>query len=276
MKALKIILDFYIHSSIHVALAAYALSWLTLLEFGLAYDDNVLYFIFFASVTGYNFVKFFGLAKFHHRSLTTWLKTIQVFSLFCFFLMGYFALHLELRSLIVISIFGVITFLYAIPLLPRHLFMDNVRKLRSIGGLKVYIIALVWAGVTVGLPLLNADYDLDEQILVVMLQRFLFVLALMLPFEIRDLKYDSLKLATIPQKIGVKRTKRMGIVLLFAVVGLEFFTQFSNLQSIIQIVIIAIISAVFIWFSRVEQSVYYSGFFVESIPILWLLLVLIS
>ena len=34
-------------------------------------------------------------------------------------------------------------------------------------------------------------------------QRFLFVVVAILPFEIRDIQYDSLKLSTIPQQIGV-------------------------------------------------------------------------
>ncbi|MDX1317447.1 MAG: hypothetical protein R3262_07845, partial [Xanthomarina gelatinilytica] len=102
MALLKQIFNFYIDSSIHVALAVFALSWVTLLEFGIPYDRAVLYFIFFASITGYNFVKYFGLARFHHRSLTNWLKLIQVFSLMCFIGMCYFALKLELISLVVI------------------------------------------------------------------------------------------------------------------------------------------------------------------------------
>ena len=276
MRVLKTILDFYISSSIHVAFAVYALSWLTLLKFGLAYDRNVLCFIFFATITGYNFVKFFGLAKFHHRRLTTWLKSIQVVTLLCFVLMVYFAFYLELNTLLVISIFAGITFLYAMPLLPKHLFMDNARKLRSIGGLKVYVIAVVWAGVTVGVPLLNANYIFNESVAIIGIQRFFLVLALMLPFEIRDLKYDSLKLATIPQKIGVNRTKWIGVVLLMLVVGLEVLLQISTLQSIVRSVCVAMISAIFIGFSKVEQHRYYSGFFVESIPISWLLMALTS
>jgi len=275
MKAFKSFLDFYIASSIHVALSVFALSWLTLLEFDLPYDGDVLCFIFFASITGYNFVKFFGLAKFHHRSLASWLKVIQVFSLFCFLMMGYYVLQLELNTILVISIFALITFLYAMPLLPKRLFVDQSKQLRSISGLKVYIIALVWAGVTVGLPLLNANYHFDQAIILMGVQRFLFVLALMLPFEIRDLKYDSLKLATIPQQIGLIRTKQLGILLLVGFVVLECIQYFADVKSLLILISIAVITAAFIVFSKVEQSVYYSGFFVESIPIVWVLLTLV-
>jgi hypothetical protein len=78
MRVIKSFLDFYINSSIHVALASFALSWITLIQFDISYDKNILFFIFFASITCYNFVKYFGLVKFHHRGLAQWLKTIQI------------------------------------------------------------------------------------------------------------------------------------------------------------------------------------------------------
>jgi hypothetical protein len=52
MKGLRQLFDFYINSSIHVALAVVSLSWLTLLEFEIPFDECILLFIFFASVTG--------------------------------------------------------------------------------------------------------------------------------------------------------------------------------------------------------------------------------
>lgn len=275
MKVLKTVLDFYITSSIHVAFAVYALSWITLLQMNLPYDKNVLFFIFFATITGYNFVKFFGLAKFHHRSLTAWLKIVQIVSFICFLLMVYFIFQLKFKTITVILVLAILTFLYAIPLVPRRFFLDKKQKLRSIGGLKVYIIAIVWAGVTVILPLLNADYDISATVLLMLLQRFLFVLALMLPFEIRDLKYDDLKLATIPQKIGVKRTKYMGFLLVLGVTVLELFIKPNDAKALLTVVCIAIISSIFIYFSKINQSQYYSGLFVEAIPIFWLFLTLI-
>tara|TARA_B100000809_G_C15102636_1_gene517529 strand:+ start:1164 stop:1997 length:834 start_codon:yes stop_codon:yes gene_type:complete len=277
MRVLKTIFDFYINSSIHVALAVYALSWITLLQFDIPYDDNVLYFIFFASITGYNFVKYFGLTKFHHRSLAKWLKTIQVFSGVCFILMSYYALKLAFETLLGISVFGLATFLYAIPIVPKTLYLDSQKNLRSIGGLKVYIIAIVWTGVTVILPLLNNQFIITDDVLITALQRFLLVLVLMFPFEIRDLNYDSLKLATIPQKIGVKLTKRIGLLLLGLFYVLNFFKDDITVKYVVSSLMIASITLLFLIFAKKNQNKYYSAFWVESLPILWLgILLLIS
>lgn len=276
MKVLKQVFDFYINSSIHVALAIVSLTWLTLLEFNLYSEPNILYFIFFASVTGYNFVKYFGLAKFHHRGLANWLKFIQVFSFFCFILMCFYALKLSVDILIYIGIFGLITFLYAIPFLPKHLLMDEKQNLRNIGGLKIYIIALVWSGVTVFLPILNSSMHISADITITGIQRFVFVIILMLPFEIRDLQYDSLKLSTIPQKIGEKRTKIIGVILLMLFYFLEFLKKEFSLKSTVILLVITFVTLGLLLYSRKNQGQYYCGFWVEGIPILWLLLVLFS
>lgn len=274
MRALKTVFDFYINSSIHVALAIVAMSYITFLEFDVSVDVNVLSFIGFASVTGYNFVKYFGLAKFHHRSLSSKLKVIQVFSLLCFIVMCYFALQLNASSLIAILIFGVVTFLYAIPLLPNRFFMDKKKQLRSISGLKIYIIALVWSGVTVFLPLINSGFGIYNDVIISAIQRFVLVIVLMLPFEIRDLNYDSLRLATIPQKIGVLRTKLIGVLLSFLLLILECFKDDINSSHLISFTLIILILLLFLIFSTKHQDKYYSAFWVESLPIWWLILLL--
>lgn len=275
MKWLKQFLDFYLNSSIHVAFAVYALSVVTLKRFGVIYDVNVLFFNFFATITGYNFVKYFGIAKWHHRSLAKWLKVIQVFSLLCFLLMCFFTLKLQEETLITIAIFAAITFLYAIPFLPKTWYLDTQQNLRDISGLKVYVIALVWSGVTVVLPLVNNKVAFSETVIITVAQHFVFVMALMLPFEIRDLRYDSIKLATIPQKIGIKRTKVVGFGLVLLFYFLEYFKD--NIQSNYLLItfVISLILAMFIYFSGNNRNKYYASFWVEALPIIWMLLMLV-
>jgi len=275
MKVLKQLFNFYINSSIHVALAVYSLTWITLLEYKIPYDETILYFIFYASITGYNFVKYFGVAKFHHRSLINWLKAIQIFSFICFLLMCYYAFKLNTKTLFFIFCFGVVTFFYAIPFLPKHLFLDKQHNLRSVGGLKIYLIALVWSGVTVFLPLINNDYLINFDIILTGIQRFIFVIVLMLPFEIRDVRYDSLKLGTIPQKIGVRQTKIIGSFLLVLFFVLELFKDETALNQIFVLLIISILTILFLIYSKIEQGKYYSVFWVEGLPILWLILLLL-
>ena len=276
MQILKRIFNFYLNSSIHVAFAATALTWITFIELDFSYNKDLLCFVFFGTITGYNFVKYFGLAKFHHRSLASWLKVIQLFSLLAFLAMCYFAFYLEVETLILIGVLGVITFFYAIPvMIPKKYLFDDHKNLRQIGGLKVYVIALVWTFTSVFLPVINTDVTLNADVVILAIQRFYFVLVLMFPFEIRDLIYDSLKLATIPQKIGVKKTKVIGVLLLILFVLLDYFKDIVNEKILLSTSIIALITLALLLFSNKNQSKYYSAFWVENLPIMWLVVLLL-
>lgn len=275
MRILKAIFDFYINSSVHVSFAVLSMACVTFLQFEIPLDWNLLFFIFFASITGYNFVKYYGMAKFHHRRLAGWLQFIQIFSFISFVLMCFFGAHLSTRILSYIGLFAIVTFLYAIPFLPKNVSLDLQKNLRSVSGLKIYVIAVVWAGVTVLLPLLNYDSPIDVEVWLTTFQRFIIVIVLILPFEIRDLQYDSLKLSTIPQKIGVRKTKVMGIVLGILFLILEFLKEEFILNQIIISAIVTVVTMVVVIFSKREQNTYYSSFWVEGIPMLWLLLMVV-
>lgn len=274
MIGLKQFLNFYINSSIHVALAVVSLAWITLIEFDMNVDENVLFFIFFASIIGYNFIKYFGVAKLHYRSLTYWLKYILVFSFFCAILTCYFAFQLSYNSLLYVIGFGIITLLYAIPYFPKKMFLGMTHSLRSISGLKIYVISLVWSGVTVFLPLVNNDYIIGTDVIITGTQRFIYIIVLMLPFEIRDLRYDSLKLSTIPQKIGVKQTKVLGVLLLIVFFFLEFFKDETDITWLVALMLIVVLTLFLLVYSKIEQGKYYSSFVVEGLPIIWLLILL--
>jgi hypothetical protein len=272
MQVLKRLIDFYINSSIHVALAVCGLVWVTLLNFNVGADLDFLYFIFFATVTGYNFIKYFGLAKFHHRSLASWLKVIQIFSLLCFFGVVYFALKLKIETVFYFCILGIVTFLYAVPFLPKKLVMQ-AGNLRAISGIKIYVIAFVWTSVTVIIPLLNENYSFDNDAIIEAIQRFLYVVIAILPFDIRDMIYDSIKLATIPQRIGIEKTKIIGVLLVVIMFLLEFLKDEFWINKTIILALISFLLLMFLMFSSKTQKSYYSGFWVEGIPILWAILV---
>jgi hypothetical protein len=271
MHIVKTIFNFYLNASIHVALAVYSFVRITELYFGLAYNEALDYFVFYGTITGYNFVKYFGIAKFHHRSLTQNLKVIQVFSLVCFLLMCYYGFQLSLNTLFLYGSFGLLTVLYAIP------FLSGLQKnLRNISYLKVIVVAIVWAGVTVVVPIFDSHDVLNyQEIALLFLQRFLLVCVLILPFDIRDIKYDFISLQTIPRKIGVKNTKKMGFVLLLFALVIEFLI---STQTVSKNIFLGFSFATLFFLMRAKegQSKYYSSFWVESLPIVWWLLLIIA
>jgi len=268
MNEFKKIVDFYINASIHVALAVYAFLRITEFYFDFTYQKNLDYFIFFGTITGYNFVKYAGVAKLHHRSLTNDLKIIQIFSFFCFIAMCYYAFLLPLNTLYISFPFAMLTFLYAVPF-----FGGFEKNLRNIGYLKIIIVALVWAGFTVLIPYFYEANTISYQAFLLFIQRFLIVIALILPFEIRDLQFDAISLQTIPRKIGIPQTKRLGLILMLITLLISYALN-TNFETKNTFMIFFFLVVIFLMRAKVNQSTYYSSFWVESLPIIWWLLLL--
>lgn len=269
MKFLNRFFDFYINSSIHVALSVYALVSITELYLKLPSHEALECFIFYGTITGYNFVKYAGVAKLHHRSLTNNLKIIQIFSLICFLLTIYYGFQLNVKTLIFFIPFGLLTLLYALPV-----FKGFVKNLRNIPSVKILIIALVWSGVTVLLPFFNTEKNICLELVFTFIQRFLFVVVLTLPFDIRDFQFDKKELQTIPQLIGVKHTKKLGFILLVITLVIEFFiAPSSNFKSVFLIVFILLL--ILLQRATIYQKKYYASFFVEAVPVFWYILLLI-
>ena len=269
MEQFRRIFDFYLQSSIHVAVAVFALVKITQLQFGILSDDAVAWFAFFGTIVGYNFVKYDALARVRKTGIRTKIKIIAAFSLICFLGAAWTFFQLKLITQLTSAAVLLLTMLYTLPFFP------NRKNARNWAGVKIYIVALCWVGVTVLLPLLNAEIAVTVDIAIKSVQRFILVFVLILIFEIVDLSKDDPHLQTVPQQIGVKRTKLLGLGLLLPFFALEFLLSvFDPAQLIVNLIIIACIG-LFLLFADQKKSKYYSSFWVESIPILWWILFLL-
>jgi hypothetical protein len=267
MIGFKKIFDFYIKSSIHVALSVYALVRMTHFMFHISADQSMANFAFFGTIVGYNFVKYDALARAQKKQMRNELKIIAVLSLFSSIGVGYYFFQLQLVTQIVsVGVLG-LTLLYTLPFFP------NRRNARNWAGVKIYIVALCWVGVTLVLPVVNAHISLGLDFYLKCAQRFILVFVLILIFEILDLANDDPHLHTVPQQIGVSKTKIVGLLLLLPFYFLEFFkTNFIEEQLIVNLVLVLALTF-FIIFANEKRSSYYTSFWVESIPIFWWLMV---
>ena len=268
MNLLKLIFNFYINASIHVALSVYSLVRITEFYYKTPYDENLGYFIFYASITGYNFIKYAGVAKFYHMSLTKSLKSIQIFSFISFCLLLYYGSKLSIETISYFIPFGVITIFYVVPFLGG--FQKNLRK---VSYLKIFIVSGVWSGVTTIIPLLLNKNQEAHTFILLFVQRMLFVLVLILPFEIRDMQLDFKHIKTLPQKIGIKSTKKLGFIFLLFSLVIEFILTNSITNKNIFLGICLLLFFL-VMRSKQNQSKFYSSFWIESLPILWLALLM--
>ncbi|MCX2681138.1 hypothetical protein OOZ15_14395 [Galbibacter sp. EGI 63066] len=263
MKQLKWLFDFYLDSSVQVALAVYALVRVSLSNFDLPYDEAISYALFFGTIVEYGFIKYSPHAKYYIFVSNKYYRAIQFFSGACFIIAVYYMFQLNKATLIAVGVLVLLAFFYVVPAI------SSKRNFRSLKGMKIYIVGLTWSISTVLLPALNAEISIGREVYLELLQRFIFIVAIMIPFEIRDLKTDEKWLLTLPQVMGVKNVKFLGAFLVTLFCLLTFFKNDLTLNEKLVEWGVGLVSLLLIGFARKEQSDYYSSFFVESIPLLW-------
>lgn len=133
------------------------------------------------------------------------------------------ALHIVLQNwnstaFVLLAIAGTISVMYV--------WKVKGRNLREIPYLKIHLIALAWTFLLILFPIYNEGKELN--VLAVGGAHYAYILAIAIPFDIRDLKYDSLAQKTIPQVIGVQAAKFLSSVLLL-IYCCTMVMQFPNL-----------------------------------------------
>jgi hypothetical protein len=270
MRILRKIFDFYLDGSIHVALSCFSLVQITLLYFNIPKDLLVANFAFFGTIASYNFVKYESFVRTKKDQIRKKFKAILVLFLLSLIVAVLCFFQLERISQIISIVFLILTLLYALPFFP------NKKNARNWAGVKIYIVAFSWVGVTVALPVLNASISITPFFFLICIQQFILFFVLILIFEIIDLAQDDPNLQTVPQQIGLKQTKILGYVLLVVFCVLAFYER--NIHSelsffpLLLVFVITIVTALFLAFANENRSKYYTSFWVESVPILWWLM----
>ena len=267
-------ISLYIDCSLHVAFSVLAFTCITFLELGIPSSCDLLYFVFFSTIAGYNFVKYYGFLASYTTNPNWRINVIGILSLVSLGIAFFFFQKLNLISICTVVVLALLTFFYAIPIPAANYLKIGVRGLRGFSGFKVFIIALVWSFATVFLPFSESKFAVSSSLYVLLITRFLWVLVLMIPFEIRDLEHDDSSLGTLPQKLGVEGAKYLGYVLLLIICIVSFVTV-PVLKISLVTGSVALVSALCIWGARINQGPFYSALWVETIPVFWLGLLLI-
>lgn len=265
---MKQFFNFYLDASIHVALAVFCFLEITALILNISIDQNLAFFIFFGTIACYNFIKYGVEAEKYILVANKYHKSIQIVSIIALLIALYFAYFLSVKVWYGIAALALFIGLYALPVLPK------ARNLRSFGGLKIFMVAIVWAGATVVLPVLSSNlHAITWDVWIETFQRFLIVLVLIVPFEIRDLVYDAPDLNTLPQKYGIANTKIFAslCILVFFFSNL-LKDELSTLESVAKGILFLALG-IFMYYTRRKQTKYFASFWIEAIPIFWLLLI---
>ncbi|MCS3734734.1 hypothetical protein [Mucilaginibacter dorajii] len=278
-RIFKLVFDFLLFSNIFMALCAVAQALVTFHLIGSKPVLSVLGLLFTSTLGIYNFCiivtkpkkpetsPYFRVRWFfaHYRLMVTF----TIVSLLC--LIPLFFL-ITTESKILLIFLGALSFSYSLPL-----FAIGEQKfgLRNIPGLKPFLITLVWTLSCVLFPLLESmhlhltNISMHDTTLLIA-KRFLFIGALTIPFDIRDL-FDDLKmgLKTIPTVWGEKKAYLFCQVLLAGYIVLLFlFRQNGFSVDFFALTLTTFLAGWLIFKSAWKKDEYYYFFFMDGVLIL--------
>jgi hypothetical protein len=245
MLTFRKIFNFYIQSSIHVGFAVFCIVQLSVQQW-----SSYSFLVLFGTIVGYNFLKY-----------SEWFFTQQFF-------------RIQYIGILVVTLISAIGFSWLFLQQDATVQLNLILAfglvvlypfVRKIGWLKPFYVSFVVSYITLFIPLKS---DLD--VIVLFVQRFLLLSSVMIPFEILDSSKDAVAMKTLPHCFGIPRTKQIG----YGLVGLFCITSFQTLSIHYPCFIYALSSLIAIYFSDEKRSWYYTSFWVESLPIFWLVVLL--
>lgn len=276
------ILDFLLFSNVFIAICAVAQALVTYHLLHAPPSQYVLAFLFFSTLLIYNVAVLLAKPKNPQKSpfrRVRWIFShyrlnisITLIAILCIVPLGLF--YLSFQSQLLMGFIGLLAVAYNIPFLS---FNNKKIGLRNIPGIKLFLIGFVWAGSCVLLPIvelesvksaLQIQVPLSETVLLTA-KRFLFICAITVPFDIRDLFQDKLyELKTIPVMLGEKKAWIFCQALLVVyLILLVLFTHHINLD-VIGLTLTILLTGWLIFKSNLKRNEYYYFFYLDGTMLL--------
>jgi len=272
-------LNLLLYSNLWIATCALVLSWQTHWLFSRELIWHPLYgFIAVATLFLYALHRIIGLKKVTDFRETGRYRIVSKFRqhifLYCI-LGGLTALILfwQLSRSVQLSLIlpTLLSLGYVAPIFKKS------NRLRDFHYVKIFLLAGVWAWVTVVLPAWEFNFGPSKVVCLLFAERLLFIFALGLLFDIRDLSIDvHTHVKTLPTKLGVARTQQLSYTLLLAMLGMSgllWQNGFYTGWTVTAMIVSAIVSAVLVRFSASTKHDYYFAGLVDSAMVVQFLLV---
>mgnify|MGYP001357241632 CR=1 FL=1 len=251
---------FFINSNIWVAFCVLGLAASSEIILQTS-NPQISQFLFFATVFTYNFQRIVSTRKGNNHARKNWLRKnisqVYLLMLFSFLMSGYFFLNFQLITQIAIFFTAILSLLYPF-------------GIRKIPFAKIFVISFVWCVGTMFLLVIENNILISQNILWHLTARMLFVFAITIPFDIRDLKHDCGHVATIPGFFGVDKAKDIAIINLFICVIIGVFQLVQNEineSAFLALILLYSLACVIIKRSNENKSEMYFSFWVESLSI---------
>lgn len=256
-----------VYSNVWIALGAAAVTWQTTLLLGKPSFDLAA-FTGAATLFTYNFQRLVKLSDrpeyieagrnnwlFRNRRPLGWITVLAALACSILFF------SLTERSWLLLAMGAALSLFYVVRFFP---IAGRLRALRDLPYLKLYVIGLVWALATVALPVIELNVDLTiNEWSALLLERFSFVLAITIPFDIRDMRLDHPEQRTVAQLFGVGGARTFAYIWLVASLGNSvwlYVQELYNLPVLIALSVTGIFTATLISKVRPENDeMYFTG-----------------
>lgn len=257
---------FLINSNVYISLAAVMFTVQAQIQLGMQPAWHpYLFIIFFATMLEYNL----------HRLITLWFRkeilsddkyywlrnnTSLFYFLVIFSVIGFFIAVIFAKTQVIITLLpiGLITIFYSLPIFKTQ---KKLFRLREISILKIFLISAVWALSTILLPVIQAEKNFNVvNVLLMIAERFLFVFAITIPFDIRDIESDkTAELKTIPLLIGEKKASNLAIIslLIFALLCIVHYLKTPLIYTLPALLISAVTTFLFLVSNKIKKTTYY-------------------
>ncbi|MDA0779547.1 MAG: hypothetical protein O2810_02950 [Bacteroidetes bacterium] len=249
------LLQRYTSSNLHVALALWAFCYVFAFQQGVPFSFSLQCAVFGFGWAAYQYLHVFVPFLYKQQSLI--LK--KVFPFVLALSLGFYGLISQPVFIwIAFGFVGVLTFCYALPLGAKM-------GLRFVPTLKIFVVALCWAV----LAMLSL-FGLSKKVFILLLLKaLLWMICLILPFELRDIQKDEKFLKTLPQLLGVHGVKLLGFILIGFVGFVGYYTVPVNNLLWVEWGMLLLLG-ISLYSMSSKRSPMFTSFWVEGIPILWL------
>ncbi|MEP6646684.1 MAG: hypothetical protein ABJC12_06320 [Saprospiraceae bacterium] len=231
-KIIRDIVNLLLYGGAFIGLCASCITALTFELIGDVGEPQLAYILLIGVSTAalYSGHRVIGLHKLRHVEANERYRVIRLYKMhiwiYCFIWVivsiFLFIPMMSLNFILWLVPGGSIAVSYVVPLLSKG------RRLRDVGWMKIIMIGWSWAWLTAFIPALYFNHEPFLISLFIGLGRMLFIIAITIPFEIRDVTLDSsVGLTTMPGYFGMERTIRAGIIFCLLII---FFVTVSSIH----------------------------------------------
>jgi 4-hydroxybenzoate polyprenyltransferase len=255
--------DIFVFGNLFIALCAGSMVQSTYLLNGIENPFSPL--TFFIAVSTYL------LYNFHHIAFQLNYESVKL--IFALFLCSF----IQVKTLLFLILMSIPALLYSIPIFTKG---DRKMRLREMLFFKMPLLAFVWAFSTVIIPAVDSGIPITSVFLwFQFISRLCFIFALCIPFELRDVEFDSAnQVRTIPVVYGARFTRVLGISVIAAEIIIHHTANWYRLISfniLTALDVSSLIALVWILFDARLKSKYFYKLMVDGTMIIRYLLLLL-